>query len=340
MKKLSVMLTIIALILLIFINPSKISIFNFAAQRKYDIREIKSINIDEDAKYKVYNGTLCLLDDNKLKIIDKEGKDIYNQSINAEDINLSINNYIDILNKKTNKGFSLNENGKVMFSTSVTSDSVLYKSMGEHVFINILNNDGKELMKIIDSGGEVNNRIEINGKITHLKSIDDYILVSYINVLDAIENKATLIDANGNIKNEISFNNIILDIIYNDESIYIVFEDKIQVLDKNLSLKEDISIDGVCEIEEYNNSNLYIKNSKNKWGYIEQGRFKIIKTQGENLRLAVLNDTYILYSNNTIYNNKLQEISKLDDNIKEIKYLGDNFIVIIHEDKIKIFKIN
>ncbi|WP_122641058.1 hypothetical protein [Romboutsia sp. Marseille-P6047] len=119
-----------------------------------------------------------------------------------------------------------------------------------------------------------------------------------------------------------------------------IFENSIQLLDKTLSQKEHIPIDGICEIEEYNNSNLYIKDSKNKWGYIEDGKFKVIKTKGEDLKLEVIDDTYVLYSSNIIYNSKLEEISKFNDNIKEIKYLGDESIAVIYEDEIKIFKIN
>ena len=338
MKKIT-LIAILILLILIFVNPSKLAIFNLADASVSNMKEIISIDISEDAQYKSYKGLLCILNDNKLKVIEENGAEIYNQDIKKENINLDINNYIDITNKNTNKGFSLDKDGKVIFSTSILPETFLYKSVNENVFINIFKNDDKEVIKILDIDGEVNNRVEINGKITNVKSIDDYILISYMNIGDKFSNKLILIDSNGNIKKETSFDDIILEVIYSSGNVYIIFSDKIHILDKNLNKKEEINIKSVNLVKCNENSNIYIKDAENRWRYIENGKFKIIKTGGDNLGLEGIDDSYILYSNNTIYNNKLKEIISFDDDIKDVEYIEKNYIAIIFKNRIKIVKL-
>lgn len=338
MKKITV-LAIAALILLIFINPSKINIFNGSKSNLDDIKEISSINFTGEIQYVEYKNKLCLLNDNKLKIIDENGKEAHTQDIQSKDAKLFSNNYIDILSKNTNKGLSLDENGNIVFSIKVSPETLLYESINEYVFVNALKNGEKETLKILNNSGELNNRVEVDGKITNIKTMDDYILVSYISITNEIQNKLILYDENGNVKKETQYDEIILDVLQVDENIYVVFENNIYILDKNLSEKANIEIEGISSIEQNDENNIFIKNSKGVWGYIQDKKYKNIKTKEANLNIEGIKDTYLLYSNKSIYNNKQKQIINFDEEIKDVKSIGKSSIAVVFKDKIKIFKV-
>ena len=171
MKKIT-LLAIVALILLIFINPSKISTFNNLGSNINSLEEIGTIDFKGEIQYVEYKNRLCLLNDNKLKIIDEDGKDIHTQEIQSENTKIYSNSYIDILSKNTNKGFSMDENGKVVFSTKVSPETFLYESINQHIFVDIFKVSDKETLKILNNDGEVNNRVEVDGKITNIKTIN------------------------------------------------------------------------------------------------------------------------------------------------------------------------
>lgn len=338
MKKITI-LAIIALLLLIFINPSKISTFNGLSSNTDSIKEIRTIDFTGEIQYLEYKNRLCLLNDNELKIIDEEGKDIQTQEMQSENTKIYSNIYIDVLNKNDNKGFSLDENGNVAFSTKVSPETFLYESINKHVFVDALKGSEKEILKILNNDGEVNNRIEVDGKITNIKAMDDYILMSYISITNEIQNKLILYDENGNIKKETEFNDIILDILKMDENIYIVFEDSIKILDKELNEKSSIKIEGVSLIEQNNENNIFIKNYQGNWGYIKDGKYRSIKTKETNLNIEGIKDTYLLYSDKSIYNDKQKQIINFNEEIKDIEAIGQDSIAVVFKNKIKIYKI-
>ena len=94
----------------------------------------------------------------------------------------------------------MDENGKVVFSTKVSPETFLYESINQHVFVDIFKGSDKETLKILNNDGEVNNRVEVDGKITNIKTMDNYILMSYISITNKIQNKLALYDENGNVK--------------------------------------------------------------------------------------------------------------------------------------------
>lgn len=337
MKKITI-LAVVLLILLIFINPSKISIFNKSYSNIKKIEELKTVDFKGKIQYIEYKDRLCLLNDNKIKIIDENGKEIYNQDIKSEDIQINSNSYIDVLNKNTNKGFSMDESGNVIFSTKVSPETFIYESINKHVFVNAFNTGEGEILKIINNDGELNNKIEVDGKITNIKTMDNYILMSYISITNEIQNKLVLYDENGNLKKEIVFNDIILDILYMDENIYIIFDDNIKILDKEFNEKNSINIDGVSLIEA-NYDNIFIKDSQGNWGYIKDREYKGIKTKEVNLNLEGIKDTYLLYKDKTIYDTKQNKIISFNEEIKDIQSIGENSIAVVFENKIKIFKV-
>ena len=148
-----------------------------------------------------------------------------------------------------------------------------------------------------------------------------------------------LYDENGNVKQETEFNDIILDILKIDGNIYIVFEDNIKILDKELSEKNSIKIEGVSLIEQNDENNIFIKDSQGNWGYIKDEKYKDIKTKEVNLNLEGIKDTYLLYTDKTIYNDRQKQIINFNEEIKGIEAIGKNSIAVVFENKIKIYKI-
>ena len=337
MKKIT-LLAVVLLILLIFINPSKINIFNNSSSNIKKIEELRTVDFKGKIQYIEYKDRLCLLNDNKIKIIDEKGKEIYTQDINSENINIYSNYYIDIFNKENNKGFSIDENGKTIFSTKVLPETFIYESINQHVFVNAFNSDEGEILKILNNDGELNNKIEVHGKITNIKTMDNYILMSYISITNEIQNKLVLYDENGNLKKEIAFNDIILDILYMDENIYIIFDENIKILDKGFNEKNSINIDGVSLIEA-NYDSIFIKDSQGNWGHIKDREYKGIKTKEVNLNLEGIKDTYLLYKDKTIYDNTQNKIISFNEEIKDIQSIGENSIAVVFENKIRICKV-
>ena len=56
------------------------------------------------------------------------------QEMQSGNTKIYSNIYIDVLNKNDNKGFSLDENGNVAFSTKVSPETFLYESINKYVF--------------------------------------------------------------------------------------------------------------------------------------------------------------------------------------------------------------
>ena len=338
MKKIT-LLAIVVLILLILINPSKINTFNNLGSSINSLEEVRNIDFKGEIQYIQYKNKLCLLSDNKLKIIDEDGKDINTQEIQSEKTKIYSNNYIDVLNKNTNKVFSIYENGKVVFAKKVSPETFIYESINQYVFVDVIKSSEGEILKILNGDGGLNNRIEVDGKITNIKAINDYILMSYINITNEIQNKLVLYDENGNLKKETVFNDIILDILNIDENIYVIFDESIKILDKDFNEKNSININGVSLIEKNYENNIFIKDSQGNWGYIKDEKYKNIKTKEANLNLEGVKDSYLLYTDKAIYNDKQKEIINFKEEIKDIQSIGRNSIAVVFKNKIKIYKI-
>ncbi|MGL5695116.1 MAG: hypothetical protein ACRCXA_13620 [Peptostreptococcaceae bacterium] len=339
MKKIT-LLAVLGLILLILINPSKISVSSNSKKGSDTIKEINTLEVVNLNQYINYKGRLCLVDDKYLKIIDEDGNEVYKQQIQPGSIKLSSGNLIDIINKTTNRCSSINEDGKTQFATDSSLDTFLYKSISKYVFTTASKSDENETLKILNDEGGVTQKIEIKGKTTNIKSINDMVLLSYISVDKSIVNKLAVYDQNGNLKNETEFNDIILDIININENLYLFFENKIQILDANLKQKDEISIEGIKSIEQSFNDNIFIQNSKGEFSVIEDGKLKNVKTiKDKELKIEGIGNSYVLYSDKAIYNDKLKEIKTFNQDIKDIKAIGDSSFAIIFEDNIRIYNL-
>lgn len=338
MKKIT-LVAILGLILLILINPSKISIFSNSTNSLNGMKEINTIDIKNLDQYIEYNGQLCLVDDNQLRIFDKEGNEIYKQNIQKDSIKLYNNTFIDVINKNINRCSSINEHGKTQFAIDSLPDTFIYQSINKYIYITVSKNGENEILKILNDEGGVTKRIEIEGRVTNIESINDMILLSYITVGEKIGNKLIIYDQNGNIKQETEFNDIILEIILLNDNIYLLFENKIEILDKNFKKKSEIQVEGIINIEE-NNESIIIQNSKKEFYIIENEKLKSIKNiKDSTLKLEGVGKSYVLYSDKTIYNDKLKEIKSFDQQIKDVQSIGENSIAIIFKDSIKLYKI-
>lgn len=137
MKKITI-LVIVALLLLIFINPSKTGIISTLNASAETAQEIINIDLEGEVKYTKYKGLLCFLNNGKLSSINENGKEIFSKDIPVENVNLSSDNYIDVLNKNSNKIYSIDDKGEIIFSSETSKDGFLYKSINEYVFINVV----------------------------------------------------------------------------------------------------------------------------------------------------------------------------------------------------------
>ena len=132
MKKIT-LLVIIALLLLIFINPSKVGIITTLNASAETAKEVINIDLEGEVKYTKYRGLLCFLNNGKLSAINEKGEEIFSKNISVQNVNLSSDNYIDILNKNSNKIYSIDEKGEIIFSSETSKNGFLYKSINELV---------------------------------------------------------------------------------------------------------------------------------------------------------------------------------------------------------------
>lgn len=338
MKKMTILI-IIALLLLISINPSKINILKNLNVSAENVKEVNSIDTVDKVRGIIYKDKLCVLDGNKLIIINENGEEEYSQDINIENSSINIDNYIDIINKDNNRCYSIDESGKVKFSMNVSQETFLYKSINEYVFVSVSESDTNEILKIFNNDGELNNKIEIDGNVTNINRLDQYILVSYVSITDKIENKIVIYDENGNLKDETTFNDIVLDLLIIDNDVYVVLENSVEILDQNLKSIKTINLGNISSFEKGSEDTIFITDSTGKLGYIKDKKYKEIKTNGEKFDVEGINDTFILYSDNVIYSDKLNKIEEFDSKISDIKSLDKTHIAVFLDNSIKLFKL-
>lgn len=338
MKRIT-LLVIIALLLLIFINPSKVGIISTLNASAEKAQELATIDLDDEIKYTKYKGLLCFLNNGKLRAINENGKEIFNKDISVNNVNLSSDNYIDILNKNSNKIYSINKKGEIIFISETSKSGFLYKSINEYTFADVIKTSDYEILKILNEYGEVNTKINIDGKITNIKPIDNNILVSYITIKDKIYNNLVVYDENGNLKSNCKYDGVILDTIIINDNVYLIFDNKVSILDKQLKLKTEIELKDIVNIS-VNEDKIFIKESNNNIGYIQNDKYNKIKTMEKDVNVEGIKDTYVLYSDKILYNDKLKEILTFKDEIKDVEYINGNSIAIIFDNYIKIFNID
>lgn len=337
MKKITI-LVIVALLLLIFINPSKTGIISTLNASAETAQEIINIDLEGEVKYTKYKELLCFLNNGKLSAINENGKEVFSKDIPVENVNLSSDNYIDVLNKNSNKIYSIDDKGEIIFSSETSKDGFLYKSINEYVFVDVIRSNGKEVIKILNESGWVSKKITIEGKVANVKPLDENILVSYISITDKVYNNLIVYDSNGNLKSQSKLEGIILDIIIMNDNVYLVLDNKIIILDKELNTKIQIDLKDIISISN-NKDKIFVKDNEGSIGYIQDNEYHNIKTKEKNISIEGMESTYILYSDRTLYNDKLKEIITFEDEIKDVEYISGKSIAVIFDRYIKIFNV-
>ncbi|MBQ3422382.1 MAG: hypothetical protein IJH34_12110, partial [Romboutsia sp.] len=277
MKKITI-LVIVALLLLIFINPSKTGIISTLNASAETAQEIINIDLEGEVKYTKYKELLCFLNNGKLSAINENGKEVFSKEIPVENVNLSSDNYIDVLNKNSNKIYSIDDKGEIIFSSETSKDGFLYKSINEYVFVDVIKSNGKEVIKILNESGWVSKKITIEGKVANVKPLDENILVSYISITDKVYNNLIVYDSNGNLKSQSKLEGIILDILIMNDNVYLVLDNKIIILDKELNTKIQIDLKDIISISN-NKDKIFVKDNEGSIGYIKDNEYHNIKTK-------------------------------------------------------------
>jgi len=89
MKKITI-LVIVALLLLIFINPSKTGIISTLNASAETAQEIINIDLEGEVKYTKYKELLCFLNNGKISAINENGEEVFSKEIPVENVNLKV----------------------------------------------------------------------------------------------------------------------------------------------------------------------------------------------------------------------------------------------------------
>ncbi|RDY25285.1 hypothetical protein CHL78_019005 [Romboutsia weinsteinii] len=338
MEQIKKIIAVVVLLLIIFINPSKSKIFNFSQGSEVNAREIKTISTNDKVEYSVYEGNLVLFNDKKVSIVNDKGEVIFSLKKELEECKISSNKYIDIL--ADGMAFSLDKEGRTMFKQNVPQQTILYKSINMYLFMTIYEKDGKEYIKLQDQDESLIKEIEYSNRITDVEVLEEKIAVVGMKTKDKANSEVNLYDKTGNLDKLVEFKDIIIDSVVVDKYIYLLFSDRIIVLDSSLNEKNNIKVSEISNISQVVDNKLYVYCKDGQVGYMEKDKYESIKNNVDVQGIQAINESYITYAENTIYNNKKKEIKKFKDKIKDVRLIKDNTVAVIFENNIKLLKIN
>lgn len=333
----------VAIILLILIiNPSKSNTFNKQDINNKNIKELNKIELNKDAKYIKYKENIIIGQNNELIAINSNGevKTLLKLSKDIENFEIGSNSYIDIIDRKDNKITSINSDGKTIFTDKVYRETLMYKSINKDIFISIHKDENKEYVKIQDTEKNLIKEIEYDSKITHLESVGNRFIVADLNTDKGIYSSISLYDTNGNLIKRCEFEDIIIDVVCDNNNIYLAFENKIEVLEKELVKQSNINIDGIKNIKLSENGYVFVVDSSNKILSIDNEKVKSIKLNFEVDKIESLGNEYITYSESSIYNKENKEIVKFDEKILDIISLNEDTVGIHIDGFMKILRLN
>lgn len=335
-------IAIAIIILLLIINPAKSNTFNKQYIDKDNVKELNKIELQKDTKYIKYKDNIIIGQNNELLVIDSSGdtKNILNLSKSIESFEISSNSYIDIIDKKDHKVTSINSDGKTMFTDKIYREIVMYKSIGKDSFISVYKDKNKEYIKIQNIEKNLIKEIGYDSKITHLESLGNMFIVVDLHTDKGIYSNISLYDLNGNIKKQYEYEDVIIDVQCDNDSIYVAFENKIEILDKELVKKSNINTNRIKEIKIGQNGQVFVIDDSNKIVCINNGKEKSIKHNSEVEKIESLGDEYITYSKSSIYNKENKEILKSDKEILNIINLNEDTIGMHIEGFMKVLRLN
>lgn len=338
MKKL---IALVIIIIILTINPSKSNTFNKKYTEGNDIKELNSIEIDEDAKYTKFQENLILGQGKELLSINAKGetKEILKLSKSIENFELDSNSYIDIIDKEDNKVTSIDNDGKTIFTDNVYQETIIHKSINKNIFVTASKDGSKQYLRIKDIDKSLIKEIEYSSKLTHIEYINEKLLVVDLKTDKSIYSELKIYDTNGNLLQSCNFDEIVADIVCAQNSIYIAFEDKVIIFDEELKEKAKIKINGLESIEKDENGKIFVIDSEKKIVCIEKESKKAIKSKPEVVNIESLGEDYITYSDYSIYNMNNKEISKFEGNIKDSIGMDGHTIAVYTGGYMKIIKI-
>lgn len=332
---------VVILLLIILINPNKIgNLSNILNKKSVELENIKKVNIDKNSNYVEYNKNLVYYDGNSLKCINGSGKEIFDVAFSQKNLKLDSNRFIDILDQDKNIVYSVDKDGKVVAKKSMNKNGLLYKSIDNDSYLYVYKKDNKNIVNIYDYEFKLVKSINEKGIVTDIGYSDKSIYVVSINTEDKLKNTINCYDYNGNLKNTKSIDNsVILDLIIYKNDIYIIEKNKISKVNNELKTLEEFEVKDIKHYSNIYKNSIYIIENDNKIKYIDKD-IEDIKIYIENLK-GIINtqDSFIIYSDNKIMDNKGIELKKFDENIKKLLFIPNNTVVVELESYIQIINL-
>lgn len=335
-------IALVIIVLILIINPSKSNTFNKKSLEGNNIKELNDLEISGEFKYTKYEDSVIVGTGQELVSINSlgESSEVLKLSKDIENFELGSNKYIDIIDKKDKKITSIDGKGKTVFTDKINQEILMYKSIKENLFLSAYIKEDKQYVRIQDEEKSIVNEIEYSSKLTHIDSIKDNLLVVDLKTDEGLYSEIKSYDLNGALKQSSKFDEIVIDIICDDNNIYLAFENKIMVLDEELKEKSNISINGIESIEKDDKGQIYVVNKEKQITCISGESKKNIKGKSEIIGIEPVGEEYVIYSNSSIYNKDNKEILDFKEDIKDIIYISDDVIIVNIDKSIKIYKLS
>lgn len=339
MKKKWILIILLAVIVLI--NPSKIGSFSDGLSKKsVKLDTIKDIDINNNFDYVEYDKNLVYYNDKALKSISPSGKEIFSVAFNIKNLNLESNTYIDILDKDKDIAYSVNKEGHVVFKKSMNKNGLLYKSIDNDSYIYVYRKGNKDIVNIYDYEFKLVKSIDVKGVVTNIEYTSTGIYIVSINTENKVISTISKYDYNGNLKNTKDINDsIILDIILNKDNIYVVEKNNISKISMDLKVLDEFEVKDIKAYSNLYKGSMYVIENDNKVKYIDKN-MENIKIHPDNLK-GIINtsNSFIIYDNNKIMNDKGVELKQFNENIKSVRLIKNNILVVKLDNTVQIISI-
>jgi hypothetical protein len=339
MKKKWILIIVLAVIVLI--NPSKIGSFsNGIGKKSVKLDIIRDIDINNNFDYVEYDKNLIYYNDKVLKNISPSGKELFSVAFDIKNLNLESNIYIDILDKDKNIAYSVDKEGNVVVKKSMNKNGLLYKSMDNDSYLYAYRKDNKDIVNIYDYEFKLVKSIDIKGAVTNIEYSSTGIYIVSINTENRVKSTVSKYDYNGNLKNTKDVNNsIILDIILNEDNIYMIEKNIISKISMDLKVLDEFEVKDIKAYSNLYKDSMYVIENDNKIKYIDK-KMENIKTYPDNLK-GIINtsNSFIIYDDNKIMNDKGVELKQFNENIKSVSLIKSDILVVRLDNTIQIINI-
>lgn len=334
-------IAVLIIILILIVNPSKSNTFNKNTIDGKNTKMLNQIELSENTKYIKYQEYIVLGQGRELVSINSKGKadSLLKMSKDIENFEIDSCSYIDILDKKDNRVTSIDSSGKTIFTDKVYNEILMYKSINKDIFVSVYKNENKDIVRIQDIEKNLIKEIEYSSKLTHINSLNDNFIVIDLNTDKGLYSKLSLYNTNGQLIKSCEFDEIVIDVICENNKVYLAFENKVTILDSKLNEEVSIKTNGIESLEKGANGQVFIVDNDRKIICIYEEKENIIKSKSEAISIEQFNKEYITYSEHSIFDKDNKEVVKVDEGIKDIIYIGDNTIGVYVDGFIKILRL-